>query len=165
MPRSWFLVQAKTGQEALAEANLRRQGYETFLPRICRTVRHARRTRVETPAHFPGYLFVSFDPDVDRWRNIGHTLGVVRLITGLERPLRVPYGVVEMLRARCDARDVVDLSEGLQTGDAVKVVQGPFTDQIGLIERLIGDDRVQVLISLLNAERPVQLDRKACEAA
>ena len=165
MSDSWYLIQTKTGQEILAEVNMRRQGYHTFLPRAYRTLKHARRVRVETPAYFPGYLFVRFDPEVDRWRNISHTVGVIRLVTGLDRPLRVPFGLVEMLQGRCDERGVLDQANELKVGDAIKVVYGPLADQIGLIDRLVGVERVRVLISILNAELPVQLDRRACAAA
>jgi transcription elongation factor/antiterminator RfaH len=133
MLKSWYLVQTKGGQEAVAELNLQRQAYVTFLPRNHRTVRHARQVRLVTQAHFPGYLFVSLDEGRDRWRSINNTRGVVRLVTGKDRPLRVPTGVVEMLQARCDAKGVIDLSEGLSVGDKVRVIRGPLTDQTGLI--------------------------------
>lgn len=165
MSRSWFLVQTKAGHELLAEAHLRRQNYETFLPRSCRTIRHARRVQVVTQAHFPGYIFVGFDMARDRWRNINHTRGVIRLVTGNDRPLRVPCGVVEMLQARCDAKGLIDLMDGLKVGDEVRVIRGPLADRMGLIDRLIGEDRVRVLISMLSAEAAVEVDRTACEAA
>lgn len=47
---------------------------------------------------FPRYLFVFFDPDVDRWRPICSTRGVERLFGATpETPTPVPHDVVEDL--------------------------------------------------------------------
>lgn len=158
----WYLVQAKTGQEALAAFNLRRQGYEAFLPLTFRTIRHARKVRIEKAAYFPGYLFVAFDVDRDRWRPIASTLGVVRLVAARERPLPAPPGVVEALQAHADAAGVMDRAVDLRAGDDVRVIKGPFADRRGLVSQLMGEDRVSVLISMMNAEVPILIERAAC---
>ena len=46
---------------------------------------------------FPGYIFVSFNSERDRWRSINGKLGVGRLIATQQQPVRVPRGVVEAL--------------------------------------------------------------------
>jgi hypothetical protein len=46
---------------------------------------------------FPGYIFVSFNSERDRWRSINGKLGVGRLIATQRQPVRVPRGVVEAL--------------------------------------------------------------------
>jgi transcriptional antiterminator RfaH len=158
----WYLVQAKTGQEALAAFNLRRQGYETFLPLTFKTVRHARKVRVEKAAYFPGYLFVAFDVERDRWRPIASTLGVLRLVAARERPSPAPAGVVEGLKAHADGAGVMDAALGLRAGDSVRVIQGPFADRRGLVSQLMGEDRVSVLIAMMNGEVAVMVPRGAC---
>lgn len=165
MSSAWYLVHAKTGQERLAEFNLRRQGYRTFLPGVRRTVRHARQTRVEKAALFPGYLFVSLDVERDRWRKVDGTIGVVRLITNLERPVRAPSGLVQMLIEHSDAEGIIDVAWYVGAGGFIRVSRGPLAGKEGLVHQLTAGDRIRVLLSLLGSEVKVELDRSACEAA
>jgi transcriptional antiterminator RfaH len=157
----WYLVQAKTGREAFAEAQLRRQGFRTFLPVSLRTVRHARRVETRAAAYFPGYLFVAIDLERERWRAINGTLGVVRLVTARERPAPAPRGLVESLQRHADADGRLDLSLGAGVGDPVAVTVGPLAGQLGVIEQLRGPERVRVLLDLMNRETSVEVGREA----
>lgn len=157
----WYLVYAKTGREALAEAQLRRQDYATFLPLSLRTVRHARKIETRASAYFPGYLFVELDLERDRWRAVNSTVGVVRLVMAHERPMPVPRGLVEALQARARDEGLLDLSLGASVGDQVALIDGPFAGQLGVIEQLKGADRVRVLLDLMNRELSVEVGREA----
>ncbi|MFN3523660.1 MAG: transcription termination/antitermination protein NusG [Phenylobacterium sp.] len=161
----WYLVHAKTGREAAAEAQLRRQDFTTFLPLSLRTVRHARKIETRAGAYFPGYLFVELDLERDRWRAVNSTIGVVRLVMARERPLPAPRGLVEALKAQADARGLLDLSRGLGPGDAVSVLAGPFAGQFGVIDQLRGPDRVRVLLDLMNRELGVEVGRETIAGA
>ena len=57
----WYVAQVKPNGFASAEANLDRQGFETFMPLRRKTVRHARQMRDVLRPVFPGYLFIKFD--------------------------------------------------------------------------------------------------------
>lgn len=161
MARRWYAVQAKTGHEALAELNLRRQSYETFLPCSYRTIRHARQIRTTRAAFFPGYLFTALDLEIDRWRCIDGTIGVLRLIKADERPLAAPQGLVEAMIAVTGEDGALDLAAGLEPGATVRVIGGPFADQLATVERMNGPDRVRVLLSMMNQTVPIELWRGA----
>jgi len=152
MTAEWFLVNAKTRQEIVAEANLRRQGYEVFLPLERRTVRHARRIRDTFAAYFPGYLFVRIDIERQPWRPINSTLGVLRLVAGSRGPTPAPAALIDSLRAASDARGLLNLTRTWDPGASVRIVSGPFADRLGVVEGLNGADRVRVLLSIMNAE-------------
>ncbi len=160
MPRRWYAVQTKTGQEALADLNLRRQRYETFLPCTYRTIRHARQIRTVRSAFFPGYLFTALDIEFDRWRSIDGTIGVLRLIKAEDRPLAAPPDLVETLIAATTKDGALDLAGALEPGAQVRVISGPFADQLAVVERMSGADRVRVLLSMMNQSIPVDVPRK-----
>lgn len=164
MAKRWHAVQAKTGQEALAELNLRRQNYATFLPYSYRTIRHARQIRTTRSAFFPGYLFAAFDPEFDRWRCIDGTIGVLRLLKADDRPLAAPVGLVESLIAATKEDGALDLAGGLEPGAAVRLIGGPFADQLAVVERMSGADRVRVLLSMMNQTVPLEVRRNALAA-
>ena len=90
----WYVVHTQPNNEGRAEANLRHQGFATYVPRYLRSRRHARRTETVARPLFPRYLFVSFDIARDRWRAIYSTIGVRALIAVGEEPMAVPEDVV-----------------------------------------------------------------------
>lgn len=161
----WCLVHSKTGRELLAQSNLRRQGFRTFLPLTYRTIRHARRIRTTVCAYFPGYLFVELNLGAQEWRCINSTVGVLRLVTSWERPRPAPRNLVDALRAATDQRGILDLSSTVEPGDVVRLSQGPFSGQLGVVQTLSGPDRVKVLLTIMNATVPVEISRDACALA
>ena len=159
MSKRWYVVHAKTGAEELAARNLRRQRFEVFLPLSYRTVRHARQIRTTRTAFFPGYLFAAINLETERWRSIDGTFGVRELIKADDRPLAAPFGLVEALQAvGCDD-GVVDLARGLEPGASVRLIGGPFADQLAVVEAMTGPDRVRVLLSMMSQTVPVEVPR------
>lgn len=157
--KRWFAAASLPNREAFAFAQLERQGFETFFPKRIRTIRHARKSMERVVSYFPGYLFVSLDLEVDRWRSVNGTYGVRSLIMEGERPLPVPAGIVESLQHFTDERGFLKRAEELKLGDRVKVQNGHMADMIGEIDRLDGKNRVRVLIEMLHGQVPTIIDR------
>ena len=64
----WLLAYTKPRQEALAEENLRRQGFEVLCPQLrVQKLRRRKWTWVEEPL-FPRYLFEGASPATGRGR-------------------------------------------------------------------------------------------------
>lgn len=160
--RRWYLVRTLTGREMTAAFQLERQGFEVFLPKQMKTVRHARRVRSVLAAFFPGYLFVSLDLGRDRWRSINGTLGVAHLVGQGDRPTAAPHRVVQGLRDMVDERGVFT-TPMFKPGQDVRVAAGPFVDHLAVIERLDGAGRVRVLLALVNGRVPVDLPQEFLE--
>lgn len=158
----WYVVNARPGREAIARDNLRRQGYFVFLPATKKAVRHARKVTYKEAAYFPGYLFVRLDPNVDRWMPIESTVGVLRLVKAGSRPIAAPDDLIDALRSRADEVGVLQPPRQTFTqGQAVRISQGPFSDQIAVVERLSGHERVKVLLEILGQKVAVDLSQDA----
>ena len=99
----WFVARVLTHQENRAQFNLHRLGFRSFLPRVRRRVRHARKLQDAVRPLFPGYIFIIIDLSKHRWRSVNGTFGVTSLIMGAEHPRPVPSGVIEGLIASCDS--------------------------------------------------------------
>lgn len=153
----WYVVQTQPNREAMALVNLKRQGFRTFMPQIVKTVRHARRTRTLKASLFPRYFFTMLDPDCTPWRRINGSFGVVSLIMGGDRPKPVPEGIVESLAALTDDSGVVDFGGRLKIGGDVRILSGPFADQLGQLVHLDGQGRAHVLIEIMGAARTVTI--------
>ena len=158
--KRWYVVNTQATREHVAATQLQRQGYKVFLPSTWRTVRHARKVTTVKAGYFPGYLFVALDLDLDRWRPIEGTVGVLRIIKGGDRPMAAPVGLVETLLAATGPDGVMDLADPVtRPGQAVRITRGPFADQLAVVERSSGEDRVRVLLSVLGQQAPVDIER------
>ncbi len=155
----WYVVQTQPRREDLAVVNLRRQGFRSFLPRLVKTVRHARRSRSVRAPLFPGYLFVPLDIERRRWRCINGSFGVASLIMSGDRPLPVPHGVVEDLCVLTAGGDEVDLGARLRPGSKVRILTGPFAEKLGTLLELDDRGRARVLLEILGASRTVTMPR------
>jgi transcriptional antiterminator RfaH len=139
----------------MALANLLRQGFASFLPQRLKTIRHARQFRTVMAPLFPGYLFVSLDLTRDRWRSVNGTMGVVSLVMSGGEPRPVPRGVVEALVELSHDAGVVRFDHDLQVGQRIKMIAGPFADQLGTLDRLDDQGRVRVLLDMMGSVVPV----------
>ena len=161
----WFLVHTQPKSEKKAEWHLHAQGFKTYVPRILRTVRHARQLRTVKAPLFPRYLFIILDLERDRWLSVRSTIGVSRVFAHQDgRPVPVPTGIVETLIEHSDG-DVTRLDDGLRTGGNVRILSGAFAGFIGTLERLDENGRVQVLLQMMGTAVPVTTHRSALSPA
>ena len=121
---SWVLLYTKPYAETWADANLRRQGFLTLLPRV--------RRRGGFAPLFPRYLFAAHRPGQST-SPLRSTRGVLYVVQCGDHAARVPPGVIEQVRARMDA-------EGLVRLDAAPPVDPLFAraerERIRALERL-----------------------------
>jgi transcriptional antiterminator RfaH len=148
----WYAVHTLPCAEARAEAQLRRQGFLTFQPKRHKTVRHARRLSTVEAPFFPRYLFVALDLAHHQWRSVNGTFGVSRLVMWSDRPHPIPRGVVEALIAAADARGILQLFRKLQIGGPVRLMAGPFAEQLAILDDLDDSGRVRVLLDILGRQ-------------
>jgi hypothetical protein len=74
----WFVARVLSHQENRAQFNLDQLGFRSFVPRLRRRIRHARRLRDTPQPLFPGYIFIVIDLSRHRWRSVNGTFGVAR---------------------------------------------------------------------------------------
>lgn len=152
--KRWYAVFCKPASESIAEANLIRQGFVCYCPRIAATANGLGRATL-----FPRYLFVELDLDASPWRSVNGTFGVVGLVQFGPRPSALPLGAVEEIQAREDERGLISLPKqsALQPGDGVVVEAGPLFEQLGIYKGMTAQGRAMVLMRLLGREINVRL--------
>ena len=154
----WLTAQLKPNSLRKAEVNLLRQQFEIFSPKITITRTQKDRFTEQSQALFPGYIFVRFNGDAASLRLINNTYGVARLIgqqgTGIKH---VPTDFIEDLQQRCDHQGYVQRPNHLEAGDQVLIQRGPFADHVATIETLLPNERVVLLMQLLNRETRITI--------
>ena len=155
---TWFLTQLKPNSIKIAERNLKRQGFRTFLPVEELTKRAKSKFVTAERPIFPGYIFVSFDATKGGWRAINSTKGIIRLVSFGKYPAPVPLDIISSLMLRCDRQGKLMPPKLLNPGDQVAMTQGPFADFVAEVEKLDPDCRVWVLLDIMGGQTRVSVD-------
>lgn len=150
--RAWYLVQCKPRQDERAEEHLVRQGFNCFRPQYQRERLIRGRRHVLVESLFPGYLFIQLAPS-DNWAPLRSTRGVNRLVGFGGFPLPVSDDLIAQLRQRAETLP----HPLLQAGDRVRVTGGSFAELDAIFLAMDGDERVTLLMTLLNREHRLSL--------
>lgn len=152
---SWFLAQLKPNCANIAEKNLKRQGFKTFLPLEEETRQRNGKFVTAMRPLFPGYIFVAFDAARGFWRTVNSTYGITRLVCFGKEPTAVPLDLVSQLMLRCDANGKILPPKLLKPGDQVRLTKGPFASFVAEVEKFAPDRRVWVLMELMGGQTRV----------
>jgi len=156
MSKEWFILQFKANSHHQAIKNLKRQGFETFLPLHDTTSRKASRFINGTQPLFPGYMFITFDKAKSEWHKINNTYGVTRLVTFNSILKSIPSAVIDNLKTRCDFSGKILPVEKLTKGNQVKVSNGPFANFVATVETYETDKRIWILMDLMGRKTKIQ---------
>ena len=152
---TWYLAQLKPNSVKIAERNLKRQGFQTFLPVEEVTKRAKSKFVTAEQPMFPGYIFVAFDTATGGWRAINSTNGITRLVSFGKDPAQVPLDIISGLMLRCDAKGKLLPPKLLKPGDQVTLTHGPFADFVAEVEKIEPDRRVWVLLDIMGGKTRV----------
>jgi len=152
---TWFLAQLKPNSARIAERNLKRQGFTTFLPLEETTQKRGGKFVTSARPLFPGYIFVAFHAARGLWRKINSTQGVTRLVSFGKAPAPVPLDLVSQLMLRCDATGKLLPPKLLKPGDQVAITKGPFANFVAEVEQIAPDRRVWALMEIMGGQTRV----------
>ena len=163
----WHAVLCKPRREALAEANLRNQGFDVYLPRMLRLRRRASRWEHRIEPLFPRYLFVNEGDSPRGLAPVRSTLGVSDLVRCAGAPVPVPHGIVEALRESADPLTGCHRFDDapFAAGARVRLAAGPLAGLEGVFEMASGEARVIVLLDLLGKTNRLTVNRDWLVAA
>ena len=156
--RYFAVVNTQPHKERAVIDNLGRQGYEGYCPKIVRRVSHARKISSVLRPLFPGYLFVALDVERQGWSAIGSTIGVRRVIKFGDRPALIGSGFVQSLKSREVDGAIARPENPYRIGDDVRLHGTAFDGVIAKIVELGDNDRITVLLGLLQRTVTMKTD-------
>jgi len=174
--KQWFVVHVLSGQETKVHDNLVKRikteemsdyVYEVVLPteRVSE-IKRGKKTET-TRKFFPGYLIVNMwllDENqqlVDRtWYFIRETAGVIGFAGTKDRPIPMRQSEVDGMIAQLrGSEEKVKPKISFTIGETVKVADGPFQNQSGVVEEIDPErGKLRVSVSIFGRNTPVDLE-------
>lgn len=167
----WFIVQTYSGYENKVKTNLEmRVKHMDLEGRIIEVIipteeeieiRDGQRKTVSKKL-FPGYVLIQMVMDDETWYVVRNTPGVTGFAGSAvdERSRPTPLDdeeVASILRQMDAAQPRINI--GFQTGEMVRVTDGPFIDFVGQVDEInLDKGKVRVMVSMFGRETPVELD-------
>jgi transcription termination/antitermination protein NusG len=171
--RRWFVIHTYSGYENKVKTNLEHRIdsmgvgdkiYEVVIPTEEQVeIKDGQRRTVQRKV-FPGYVLVQMlvteegIPPNDSWYVVRNTPGVTGFVGSGNHPSPLDEGEVKRILRRMKA-EAPRVKVSFSKGERVKVVDGPFTDFIGIVDAINAEKgKVRVLVSFFGRETPVELD-------
>ena len=161
--KRWYVVHTHVRSEAKAAFHLLRQGFSVYLPQYLKTRSHARKMDLIKAPLFSRYLFISIDLSKDRWYSVNSTIGVKHLICNGDFPAPLSDEIVDDIKFNEDPRGNVLLSKvnPFKKGDLVRIIDGAFSQSIGIFDGSTDEERVRVLLEFLGRQVALSVPLRA----
>ncbi len=167
----WYVIHANTGHENKVKRNIdmavKTNSMEDFFGEILvatqeiTEMKNGKRSTVKRK-FFPSYILVEMIMNKDTQHFINTIPGVTRFIGGTAlKPEPITREEVDRILGRISepeaGREILDIP--YEVGDSVQVIDGPFTEWMGVINEINHDKgKLKVMISIFGSETPVELD-------
>ena len=165
--RAWYVVHSYSGYENKVKKNLESRiesmGMQDYIFEVVVPtedvveLRDGIRRTVERRI-FPGYILVDMVMNDESWFVVRNTPGATGFVGSGGQPIPLRKEESDSILKRME-EDAPKVEVGFRTGDAVRIVDGPFTDFLGTVDSLnVDKGTVRVMVSFFGRETPVELD-------
>jgi len=165
--KNWYVIHTYSGYEERVKKNLEQrikfmdsgdEVLEVVIPTEEEVEIRGGQRRNVAKKILPGYILVQMKLSDQSWNIVRNTPGVTGFVGSGGKPVPLLEEEVEQILQQMRA-ETPKVKVGFRQGQSVRVIDGPFTDFVGIVDE-IGTDKgkVKVLLSLFGRETPVELD-------
>ncbi|MDZ7378224.1 MAG: transcription termination/antitermination protein NusG [candidate division KSB1 bacterium] len=165
----WYAVHVLSGHERKVKAyldneidksGLRHKIKEVLLPAEQVTEMRQGKKRTRNRIFFTGYLFLHMVLDKETQHLVLNTPGITNFVGSKAKPEPLRPDEIDRILGRVDeSRAKERIHVPFRVGDAIKVIDGPFTDFTGVVQEIYEDkNKLRVMVSIFGRSTPVELD-------
>jgi len=165
--KNWFVIHTYSGYEERVKKNLEQrvkfmdsgdEVFEVVIPTEEEVEIRGGQRRTVAKKILPGYVLIQMRMSDQSWSIVRNTPGVTGFVGSGGKPVPLLGEEVDQIMRQMKA-EVPKVKVGFRQGQSVRVIDGPFTDFVGIVDE-IGTEKgkVKVLLSLFGRETPVELD-------
>jgi transcriptional antiterminator NusG len=163
----WYVVHTSSGHEVRVMETLRQRVetmnlvgrvFEMLVPTQDRVIIRSGKKATIKEKIFPGYLLIKMILDDPTWLAVRTTAGITGFVGAGDKP--TPLSELEVSNIqKFVSSPAPRFKTKFSVGEAVKIVDGPFSDFLGTIHEMDEEKgKVKVLVSIFGRETPVELD-------
>lgn len=169
MALKWYIVHVYSGfenkvklalEERIASSPNPEKFGEVLVPteEIVELVKGKRKT--SSRKFYPGYILVRMALDDETWHIVNDTAKVTGFLGGREKPTPITDEEADQILNRMEAGKLKPQPKYFfETGDEVRVIDGPFTNFNGTVEEVNPEKgKIKVLVSIFGRSTPVELE-------
>jgi transcriptional antiterminator NusG len=165
--KEWFVVHTYSGHEERVKKNLeQRIKFMDASSGISQVVipseeeievKNGQRRSISKKI-LPGYVLIQMVMNDQNWEIVRNTPGVTGFVGTGTKPTPLHEGEVSRILKQMTAEQP-KVKASFRRGQSVRVMDGPFTDFVGLVDEINEEKgKIKVLLSLFGRETPVEVD-------
>ena len=163
----WYVVHAYSGHEEKVKKNLEKRiesmdMHDKILQVLVPMedeieIKDGKRRHVQKRI-FPGYILVKMVMTDESWYVVRNTPGVTSFVGSGNKPVPLQDKEIKAIQKQMK-QEAPKIRVDFQIGEAVRVVDGPFTDFHGKVDDINPErGKLKVLVNMFGRETPVELD-------
>ena len=168
MPKAWYAVHTIAGHENKVKDVLTRRAivenvwdldiYQILIPTEQELQTRNGKRYLRDKKVFPGYILVQMSLTDETYKLVKSTSGVTGFVQSGNKPVPLEEYEVRRIMTNLEASKEAPKVSWAK-GDAIRVVEGPFSDFSGKIEEVSPEkEKLKVLINIFGRDTPVELD-------
>lgn len=169
MSFQWYIVQAVSGFEKKVSASIRekaiKEGISDLIEEVIVPVekvievRKGKKVEGERKC-LPGYILVKMEINDDIWHMIKNIPKVTGFLGGSGKPQIIAEKEINRILEQIEQSSVVSGNVvNFETGESVKVIDGPFESFMGVVEGVEAEkNRLKVSVTIFGRSTPLDLD-------
>lgn len=169
MAKKWYVVRTYSGHEnkvkkyienEIEDTPLKEKISNVFVPSEKVTVVREGKKKARVKAFFPGYILIEAEMDDEVKQFVNSIPSVVSFVGPKGNPIPLRDEEVEKLVGRLSEEVESERVEvPFKVGDAVKVIDGPFSDFQGTIQEVNTEKmKLKIMINIFGRKTPVEVD-------
>lgn len=169
MTKKWYVLHTQTGYEEKVKTNLESRLSESALKESVSQIMIPTekvseikdgKKRISTRKFFPGYIFIEMELTDEIWYFVKSTPGVSGFISSGIKPIPLhEHEIQNILKQAEERKEKPTPRVTFETGEAVRVIEGPFTNFNGNVEEVNPNKgKLKVMVSIFGRLTPVELE-------
>ena len=168
MPKAWYAVHTIAGHENKVRDVLTRRAivegvwdldiFQILIPTEQELQTRNGKRYLRDKKVFPGYILVQMSLTDETYKLVKSTSGITGFVQSGNKPVPLEEYEVRRIMTNLEASKEAPKVSWAK-GDAIRVVEGPFSDFSGKIEEVSPEkEKLKVLINIFGRDTPVELD-------
>ena len=165
----WYVLQAFSGFEnkvkQTLEDTIKREGLEESFGEILvpteevLEIKEGQKKRTERK-YFPGYVMIKMDLNDHTWHMVKNSPKVLGFVGGTgDKPIQLAENEAQnLIQSMQDGADRPKPKVMFEPGEVVRIIEGPFNDFNGVVEKVDFDkNRLKVSVLVFGKPTPIEL--------